>query len=96
MKCHKEDHQQKKDISSSEKHVLQCACCDIFRRTGKRFFSPEALSDLLEWGEIQSPKDVNHLCEDCYQDLRQLFIDQGPREVVSAPQDFRNQGRIAS
>lgn len=53
-----------------------CPCCDEHMRLRTREFSDQAMSALIAWGEIDAKKIGLPLCDDCYEEMREVLIDR--------------------
>ncbi len=59
-------------ISSTE----NCANCGADSKCRRRDFSEQAWSVLLLWKEVQTSTVDQAICEDCYNELREVLIDR--------------------
>jgi len=54
----------------------QCHHCLLEKASSSRNFSEKAWEALLEWGEIEKTTVYEPLCQDCYEELRDVLIDR--------------------
>ncbi|MFW7381235.1 MAG: hypothetical protein ACOH5I_20640 [Oligoflexus sp.] len=54
----------------------ECASCGEMKRCRHREFSPHAWAILLHWEEIDSSMIDQPICNQCYEELRELLIDR--------------------
>jgi hypothetical protein len=60
-----------------------CPNCSIFSNCRRRDFSEQAMTVLLLWGEIAAASVDQPICDDCYEELREVLIDRA-QEVDAA------------
>jgi hypothetical protein len=53
-----------------------CPNCSIFSNCRRRDFSEQAMTVLLLWGEIAAASVDQPICDDCYEELREVLIDR--------------------
>ena len=56
--------------------VENCANCGADAKCRRRDFSEQAWSVLLLWKEVQTSTVDQAICEDCYNELREVLIDR--------------------
>ena len=74
--------------SSNMQHVIEaCAHCSTDARCRRREFSEQAWSVLALWNQVQKPVVDQAICEDCYDELREVLIDRADEieAALSAP-----------
>ena len=70
-----------------------CNNCGVEARARRRTFSEQAWTVLLLWNEI-SPAAVDQpICEDCYQEMREILIDRTD-EIEAAMQQSDEVAKI--
>lgn len=70
-------------------HISQdCAQCGTETRCRRRDFSPQTWSVLLIWGEVEKKAVDQPICDECYNDLRDIMIDRADEvaEALAQPQ----------
>lgn len=73
-----------------------CPICETANKAKKRDFSDQAWSVLLLWGEVDQSKVDLPMCEDCYEELREVLIDRADEMDDSANRPAASAGRRAS
>ncbi len=63
----------KESGKSKEGH---CPNCSVFSNCRRRDFSEQAMTVLLLWGEIAPAAVEQPVCDDCYEELREVLIDR--------------------
>jgi hypothetical protein len=53
-----------------------CPNCSVFSNCRRRDFSEQAMTVLLLWGEIAAASVDQPICDDCYDELREVLIDR--------------------
>jgi hypothetical protein len=56
--------------------ISSCSHCAEVGKTRKRDFSPQAWTVLVLWSEIQKSTVDQALCDNCYDELREVLIDR--------------------
>lgn len=71
--------------SAQTTHV--CANCETVSKVRRRDFSGQAWAVLLAWEEVKKPAVDQPICEDCYNELREVLIDRADEieAALSAP-----------
>lgn len=65
-------------------HVSElCSNCGDETKCRRRDFSEQAWAVLVIWGEVQSPTVDQPICENCYNELREVLIDRS-EEIENA------------
>ena len=82
-------------LESNGVHVAQeCANCGEQTRSRKRDFSEKAWQALMFWNEVGKQAIDRPICDECYNELRDVLIDRSDEieTSVSAPKS-RKRGR---
>ncbi len=53
-----------------------CPRCGMNSRLQKRAFSDQALAALVIWGDLDRRLVSQSICDDCYEELRDILIDR--------------------
>jgi len=61
----------------------KCSHCQAAIKSKRRDFSEQAWAALLVWGEIQKTTVDQPICENCYDELREVLIDRS-QEIETA------------
>ncbi len=78
--------------SASRQKTASCSNCSIEASCRRRVFSEQAWTVLLMWNEI-TPQAVDQpICDECYQEIREILIDRS-EEVDSAMQETQPETR---
>ncbi len=65
-------------------HVSECCSnCSEDNKSRRREFSEQAWTVLVLWNEIQTAAVDQPICEDCYNELREVLIDRA-EEIENA------------
>ena len=65
-------------------HVSECCSnCSEDTKSRRREFSEQAWTVLVLWNEVQSAAVDQPICEDCYNELREVLIDRA-EEIENA------------
>lgn len=68
-------------------HISQdCAQCGTETRCRRRDFNPQTWSVLLAWGEVEKQAIDQPICDECYNDLRDILIDRADEVAVALAQ----------
>jgi len=55
---------------------IECSNCGAMAKSRRREFSDQVWAVLIAWGEVE-PGAVDHpICDDCYNELRDILIDR--------------------
>ncbi len=57
--------------------IQDCPRCSNAARLEKRPFSDQALAALIIWGDMEQKLVKEPICEECYNELRDILIERG-------------------
>lgn len=74
-----------------------CAQCNEKTRASRREFSEQAWAVLLVWNEIDRSTVDQPICDECYNDLREVLIDRATEVEMTLknPEKFKRQASSA-
>ena len=87
-----------KYVGTSITKVQRCPYCNTNQKCRQRNFSDQIWATLVLWKEIQASAISQPLCDDCYNELREVLIDRASElEMihVSLPGETREAGHKA-
>jgi hypothetical protein len=75
----------------------ECPRCDVQNKLRTRVFSAQAQAALVTWGEMDQSDLEKALCDDCYDELRDILIDRASDlEAPGAPVRPKHEAPVAS
>jgi uncharacterized protein with PIN domain len=79
---------------------MTCANCEEDAKCRRRDFSEQAWTVLALWNEVQATAIDQPICEDCYNELREVLIDRADEIEVAlsepAPKKSAQAGKRAA
>lgn len=70
----------------------ECPRCSNTARLAKRSFSDQALAALVVWKDLSEKLIEEPLCEDCYEELREILIERIEDVKAVEPRKFTKAG----
>lgn len=66
----------------------ECPRCSNTARLAKRSFSDQALAALIVWNDLPEKLIGEPICEDCYEELREVLIERIEDVKTVKPRTF--------
>lgn len=66
----------------------ECPRCSNTSRLSKRTFSDQALAALVVWKDLSETLIDHPLCDDCYEELRDVLIERIEEVKAVTPRSF--------